>query len=130
MKAVDYTSKGDDDLIDIVVNDVKTKIQKKFIDDPKLTEKELFEIGVYNSENDISANPKTGENKPDELTGFTSALTDSLNSIISSLSELKASVEKNSKLSCDSFNICIDELQSYVNTLDSESEISSQSNTN
>lgn len=130
MKAVDYTSKGDEDLVDIIVDGSKTQIKKKFIEDPKLSETELNEIGVYNSENDIAANPKTGENKPDELTGFVTKLTDSVNGIIGSLVELKAAVEENSKLSFDSLDVCIAELQSYVKSLDEEAEISSQTNAN
>lgn len=130
MKAVDYTSKGEEELIDIIVDGTKTQIQKKFIEDPKLSERELNEVGVYNSENDIFSNPKTGENKPDELTGFASKLIDSVNEIIGNLTELKTSVEENSKLSFDSLGVCIAELQSYVKSLDEELKLSSQSNAN
>jgi hypothetical protein len=98
----------------------KTHIKKKHL--------KLNEVGVYNSENDITNNPKTGENKPDELTGFLAGLTDSVNGIIGELVELRKSVEENSSLSFDSLDVCVAELQSYVKSLDDESEISSASN--
>ena len=100
----------------------KSRVKKKHL--------ELNEVGVYNSENDIAANPKTAENKPDELTGFLAGLTDSVNGIIGELAELKKTVEENSKLSFDSLNVCIAELQSYVKSLDDESEISAAANVN
>jgi hypothetical protein len=103
----------------------KIKVLKKFIEIPK-----LIEYGVYNSETDTQTNPKTKENKPDELTGFMAGLTDSVKHAISSLAELKETVEKNSKLSYDSLDICIAELQSYVQSLETESEESAQSNPN
>lgn len=133
-----YTSSGDDDMIEIVINGKKSQIKKRDIEDPRLStakdvtesRKNLDEVGVYNSENDIAANPKTKENKPDELTGFVSQLTDSVNGIIGDLTELKTTVEENSELSFDSLLVCIAELQSYVKSLDEESEVSSQSNPN
>jgi hypothetical protein len=136
--AEDYTSKGDDDMIDIVIDGKKSQMKKRDIEDPRLStakdvtesRKNLDEVGVYNSENDIAANPKTKENKPDELTGFVSQLTDSVNGIIGDLTELKKTVEENSELSFDSLDVCIAELQSYVKSLDEESEVSSQSNPN
>lgn len=136
--AEDYTSSGDDDMIEIVINGKKSQMKKRDIEDPRLStakdvtesRKNLDEVGVYNSENDIAANPKTKENKPDELTGFVSQLTDSVNGIIGDLTELKTTVEENSELSFDSLLVCIAELQSYVKSLDEESEVSSQSNPN
>lgn len=103
----------------------KIKVLKKYIEIPK-----LIEYGVYNSETDTQTNPKTGENKPDELTGFMSGLTDSVKQVISSLTELKETVEKNSKLSYDSLDICVAELQSYVQSLEIESAESVASNAN
>jgi hypothetical protein len=103
----------------------KIKVLKKFIEIPK-----LIEYGVYNSETDTQTNPKTKENKPDELTGFMAGLTDSVKHAISSLAELKETVEKNSKLSYDSLDICIAELQSYAQSLEAESEESAASNSN
>jgi len=123
IKAVDYTSKGDEDDIEIMIDGTrKSSVKKKHL--------ELNEVGVYNSENDIANNPKTGDNKPDELTGFLAGLTDSVNGIIGELEELKKTVEENSKLSFDSLNVCIAELQSYVKSLDDESEISVSANVN
>lgn len=123
IKAVDYTSKGDEDEIEIMIDGTrKSRVKKKHL--------ELNEVGVYNSENDIANNPKTGDNKPDELTGFLASLTDSVNGIIGELTELKKTVEENSKLSFDSLNVCIAELQSYVKSLDDESEVSASANVN
>jgi len=103
----------------------KIKVLKKYIEIPK-----LIEYGVYNSETDIKANPKSGENKPDELTGFISKLTDSVKSIIGDLKDLKKSVEENSKLSYDSIDICMSELQSYLQSLEVEAGESAAANPN
>ena len=133
--AEDYTSKGDDDMVAVIINGKKSQMKKRDIEDPRLSAakdvtENLDEVGVYNSENDIAANPKTKENKPDELTGFVSQLTDSVNAIISDLTELKMTVEENSELSFDSLSVCIAELQSYAKSLGEEADISSQSNPN
>ena len=99
-------------------------VKKKYIEGVE----ELKEYGVYNSETDLSANPKTGENKPDELTGFISKLTDSVKSIIGDMEELKKQVEDESNLSFDSLDVCIGELTSYLESLDQESDVSSSAN--
>jgi len=126
VKAIDFTKGGDESEVEIMVGgSKKIKVLKKFIEIPK-----LIEYGVYNSETDTQTNPKTKENKPDELTGFMAGLTDSVKHAISSLTELKETVEKNSKLSYDSLDICIAELQSYAQSLEAESEQSAASNSN
>ena len=95
-------------------------VKKKFIEGVE----ELKEYGVYNSETDLSANPKTGENKPDELTGFISKLIDSVKGIIGDIAELKKQVEDESNLSFDSLDVCVGELQSYLKSLEQEGDIS------
>ena len=95
-------------------------VKKKYIEGVE----ELKEYGVYNSETDLSANPKTKENKPDELTGFISKLTDSVKAIIGEIIELKKQVEDESNLSFDSLDVCVGELESYVKSLDQEGEVS------
>jgi hypothetical protein len=103
----------------------KVKVLKKYVEIPK-----LIEYGVYNSETDTQSNPKTGENKPDQLTGFVSGLSDSVKAIISDITELKKTVEENSELSFDSLDICVSELTSYLKSLDTESEVSASANPN
>ena len=109
----------------MIAGSKKVKILKKYIEIPK-----LIEYGVYNSETDTQSNPKTKENKPDELTGFISGLTDSVKNIISDIVELKKTVEENSELSFDSLDICASELTSYLKSLDTESEVSASGNPN
>jgi hypothetical protein len=100
-------------------------IDKKFIIDVKLNE-----TGVYNSETDKENNPKTDENKPDELTGMVSKLMDSVAGVIGSLEDIKDMVEENSSLSYTALETCIAELQSYVKSLEDESDISAQASAN
>jgi len=100
-------------------------VDKKFVIDVKLNE-----TGVYNSETDKENNPKTGENKPDELTGMVSKLMDSVAGVIGSLEDIKDMVEENSSLSYTALETCIAELQSYVKSLQDESDISAQASVN
>lgn len=103
-------------------------VKKDDILPPRLSEEELNEIGVYNSETDSSNNPKTGENTPDELTGFVEKLIDSVSNVSAALSEIKATMEENSNLSTELINGCIDSLQQYVKSLQDEQETSAQAN--
>jgi len=126
VKAVDYTSKGDEDMIEISVDNKKEKIKKKYITDII----KLNEIGVYNTETDTNNNPKTKENIPDELTGFVENLIDSVNHVVASLSEIKKLVNENSSLSSEAIDKCVAELQSYSKSLSEESEVSASANAN
>lgn len=125
VKSIDYTSKGDADKIEIMIGEQKFMIEKKFVTDVKLNE-----TGVYNSETDKENNPKTGENKPDELTGMVSKLIDSVAGVIGSLEDIKDMVEENSSLSYTALETCIAELQSYVKSLEDESDVSAQASAN
>ena len=121
LKAIDFTSGGDEDEVEVMVSgDKKFKVKKKYIAGVQ----ELKEYGVYNSETDIGANPKSGENKPDELTGFIAKLTDSVQGLIGDITELKNLVDENSSISFDSLDVCIGELQSYLKSLEQEAEVS------
>jgi hypothetical protein len=129
VKAIDYTSKGDDDDISILLGGTKsTKIKKKFLTNVLVEKRKLNEVGVYNSETDIKQNPKTDDNTPDELTGFLSSLRESIEHVLSSLNDIKSSVMDNSDLSYDSLDICMSELKSYLKSLSDESEVSASSN--
>jgi len=126
VKAVEFTSGGDQDEVAIMLGGSKKfKVLKKYIEIPK-----LIEYGVYNSETDTQTNPKTGENKPDQLTGFVSGLSDSVKGIISDIAELKKTVEENSELSFDSLDICVSELTAYLKSLDVETEVSASGTPN
>ena len=115
IKAIDFTKKGDEDNILILHNDGKTiQVKKKFVEPT-----ELFEIGVYNSEMDVIANPKTDENKPDAV-GVINRLSERLKEITHSLEEMRLFVKDNSSLSHDSLDKCINELSSYLKSLDEE----------
>ena len=116
IKALDFTKKGDEDNILILHNDGKTiQVKKKFVEPT-----ELFEIGVYNSEMDVIANPKTDENKPDAVGAVINRLSERLKEITHSLEEMRLFVKDNSSLSHDSLDKCINELSSYLKSLDEE----------
>ena len=128
-KSIDYTSKGDDESMEVILDDgSKIMVKKDDILPPRLSERELNEIGVYNSETDTANNPKTGENKPDELTGFVEKLINSVDSVSAALEEIKATMEDNSNLSTEVINGCISSLQQYVKSLHDEQESSAQAN--
>ena len=93
----------------------KIKVLKKFIEVPK-----LIEYGVYNSETDINTNPKTGENKPDDLNAVVDRLTERLKEITHSLAEMRLFIKDNSSLSHVSLDKCITELGSYLKSLEDE----------
>ena len=116
IKALDFTKKGDEDNILILHNDGKTiQVKKKFVEPT-----ELFEIGVYNSEMEVIANPKTDENKPDAVGAVINRLSERLKEITHSLEEMRLFVKDNSSLSHDSLDKCINELSSYLKSLDEE----------
>jgi hypothetical protein len=115
IKAIDFTSKGDDEEVEVMHGDTRLKI-KKILVEPT----ELFETGVYNSETDVNSNPKTGENTPDKVGAIIDRLTERINEIVSSLEELQLFVKDNSSLSHESLDKCINELSSYVKALEDE----------
>jgi hypothetical protein len=98
MKAIDYTSRGDNEDVEILyVGGKKTRIKKRFLEPLEVFEnKNLSETGVYNSETDIHANPKTGENKPDKNTGLLAAIADKVTEILYGLDDLRTFIKDNS----------------------------------
>ncbi len=120
MKALDYTSKSAEDQVVIKVNGKTTTIKKNF-----LQPLELFETGVYNSETDLHSNPKTSENKPDKNSSLFSSISDKSAEILYGLKELRTFVKDNSKLSHEVFDRAISDIESYISSLESESEATS-----
>lgn len=126
IKAVDYTSGGDNDDIEVMIGGTKkAKVKKKFIEDVV----ELNEYGVYNSETDTKSNVKTGENEISDSQAFIDGLCDSVKHVIASLTEMKKTVEENSKLSFDSLDICVAELTTYCTSLEDEAANIGSANT-
>ncbi len=118
IKAIDFTSKGDEDLVTVRLKNGKEEmIQKKFLEPT-----ELFETGVYNSETDIHSNPKTDENVPDNSGALISRLSERIKEIVNSLDELRLFVKDNSKFSHESLDTCISELSTYVTSLEEENK--------
>ena len=116
IKALDFTSKGDDEDVTILYGGSKEiQVKKKFLEPT-----ELFETGVYNSETDTNTNPKTDQNKPDGVGAVIDRLTERLNEISSSLEELRLFVKDNSKFSHESLDKCITEINAYVKNLQDE----------
>jgi len=89
--------------------------------------KELNEYGVYNSETDINNNPKTGENKPAELTAFFGKVIERLKDITTQLAEVNDMIKENDSISPKSIEICVAELETYVKSLEDESEVTNTS---
>jgi hypothetical protein len=117
IKALDYTSKSDDDQIDVILPDNKLAQVKKAV-------VKLFEAGVYNSEKDIKNNPKTKENKPDEISGKLDTVLDGVENALAEISELKTFIDSNTKFSSDTLEKCIAELKMYKKTLTEEKTLS------
>jgi hypothetical protein len=113
IKALDYTSKSDDDMIDVILPSNKLAQVKK-------ADVKLFEAGVYNSETDIKNNPKTKENQPDEISGKLDTILDGVENSLAELSELKIFIDENTKISSDTIEKCIAELNNYKKTLTEE----------
>lgn len=116
IKALDFTKKGDEDVITILYGGSKEiQVKKKFVEPT-----ELFETGVYNSETDTNTNPKTDENKPDAVGAVVDRLSERLKEITHSLEEMRLFVKDNSSLSHDSLDKCINELGTYLKSLEEE----------
>jgi len=118
INALDFTRKGDEDLITIKLTDnTISSIKKKYV-----TPTELFEYGVYNSEMDVNSNPKTGENAPDITTALVNRVTERLQEITHSINEIILFIKDNSSLSHESLDKCVSEINSYVSSLESEKQ--------
>lgn len=125
IKAIDFTSKGDDDNVSVQIDGKNSQIKKKFLEPT-----ELFETGVYNSQTDTENNPKTGENTPDAAQAVMDRLTERIKEIVSTLDELRLFVKDNSSLSHESLDSCITELSSYIKSMEDEAKESSASSVN
>jgi hypothetical protein len=86
----------------------------------KKADVKLFEAGVYNSQTDMENNPKTGENKPDDVTGGIDMALDGIENAIANLAELKVSIEESTSFSAETIDKCIAELTSYKTHLSQE----------
>lgn len=120
IKALDYTSKADGDLIDIV-------LPNKQIASAKKEDVKLFEAGVYNSEMDIKNNPKTGENKPDKQTELMDSIIAEIDTQLNGLSDLGSLIDNKTTLSTETIELCITELTMYRKSLTAEREHSAGS---
>ena len=132
MKALDYTSRGDNDNVEILYGGgKKTLIKKKFLEPLEVFEnKNLSETGVYNSETDIQANVKTSENKPDKTNGVLAAVADKVTEILYGLEDLRTFIKDNSQISHDTVDKSIDDFKSFLTSLDSESEVAASGSVN
>lgn len=130
LRAVDYTKGGDENEVAIRVEGSNlNSIKKKYLQDVIREGRELSEYGVYNSENDVNNNVKTSENEPSNTEAFLSTLIDAVSGTIGDLAEMKKTVEENSKLSFDSLDICIAELETYKKSLEEEANKIGSENT-
>jgi hypothetical protein len=125
IKALEFTSRGDEDSVTIMYNGKQAVIKKKFLEPT-----ELFETGVYNSETDVNSNPKTDENKPDDSAAVISRVSERIKEITHSLDEIRLFVKDNSTFSHDSLDSCISELSAYVKSLEDESNTISSDSVN
>lgn len=132
MKALDYTSRGDNDNVEILYGGGKQiMIKKKFLVPLEVFEnKNLSETGVYNSETDIHANAKTSENKPDKTNGVLAAVADKVTEILYGLEDLRTFIKDNSQISHDAVDKSIEDFKSFLTSLDSESEVAASGSVN
>jgi hypothetical protein len=130
VKALDYTSRGDNDPVEILYAGAKKiSVPKKFVEPLEIFEN-LYETGVYNSETDIQSNPKTSENKPDKTNGVLAAISDKVTEILYGMDDLRTFIKDNSELSHEAVDKAIDDFKSYLTSLDSESEVSASGSVN
>jgi hypothetical protein len=115
VKALDYTSKADNEMVDVLLPNKKLASIKK-------VDVKLFEAGVYNSELDFKNNPKTKENKPDETTGKIDLVMTGIENSLIELQDLAKTIEEDTSLSSETIKTCIAELTNYRNSLAKEKE--------
>jgi hypothetical protein len=89
--------------------------------------KELNEYGVYNSETDINNNPKSGENKPGEMVSFFGKVIERLNGVKEQLTEIKDMIKENDSISPKSVETCIAEIDTYIKSLEDETQTANTS---
>lgn len=123
VKALDYTTLGMDDEIQILANGGKSfLVKKKYV--------KLLEYGVYNSEIDIANKVGTEENKPDQVAGVLDKISARTQEILADIIELKKNVEEGSNLSTDSYSTCIAELESFIQVLKDQADMISAESVN
>ena len=123
VKALDYTTLGMDDEIQILANGGKSfLVKKKYV--------KLLEYGVYNSEMDIMNRVGTEENKPDQVAGVLDKISARTQEILADIIELKKNVEEGSNLSTDSYSTCIAELESFIQVLKDQADMISAESVN
>lgn len=132
MKALDFTSRGDNDDVEILYGGGnKTFIKKKFLKPLEVFEtKNLSETGVYNSETDIQSNVKTSENKPDKTNGVLAAIADKVTEILYGMEDLRTFIKDNSQVSHEAVDKSIDDFKSFLTSIDSESEVAASGSVN
>ena len=92
VRALDYTSRGENDDVEILTGSGKSLIVKK-------KDVELLETGVYNDQKDSENNPKTGENKSTPEVVVLNKIQDITKDVIGQISELRNFIKKETNLS-------------------------------
>ncbi len=116
VNALDYTSKGDEDKIEVMLPGNK----KVFVTKKHITGIELNEYGVYNSENDVNNNVKTKENVPSLEHKVVTSVIEKVKETIGSLGEIRKTVQNETSISFDSVDIAVHELSTYISNLEEE----------
>jgi hypothetical protein len=115
VKALDYTSKGDNEDVEILTGNGKSMLVKK-------KDVELLETGVYNDQSDLENNPKTGENTPTPEVMVLKKIQDITKDVIGQISEMRDFVKKETNLSIDPLEASLSELQNYSQSIQSHLE--------
>ena len=115
VKALDYTSKGDNEDVEILTGNGKSMLVKK-------KDVELLETGVYNDQSDLENNPKTGENSPTPEALVLKKIQDITKDVIGQISEMRDFVKKETNLSIDPLEASLSELQNYSQSIQSHLE--------
>jgi hypothetical protein len=71
---------------------------------------------------DVKSNPKTGENVPDLDAAVVGRVTERLKEIAFSINDIILFVKDNSSLSHDSLDKCVNEINSYISSLENEKQ--------
>ena len=110
VRALDYTSRGENDDVEILTGSGKSLIVKK-------KDVELLETGVYNDQKDSENNPKTGENKSTPEVVVLNKIQDITKDVIGQISELRNFIKKETNLSIDALESSLSELENYSQSL-------------
>lgn len=110
VRALDYTSRGENEDVEILTGSGKSLIVKK-------KDIELLETGVYNDQKDSENNPKTGENKATPEVVVLNKIQDITKDVIGQISELRNFIKKETNLSIDALESSLSELENYSQSL-------------